>query len=442
MPSLLRILIFIRIFYQTVTNIATTTTSTTTTENFEGEFWEVDNGKIWAVLVSGSNGWSNYRHQSDVCHAYHLLRDKGIPESQIITFIYDDIAYNPRNPYPGKLFNDYTHTDYYEGVKIDYSGESITVERFIQVLLGNNELASAGYKVLKSGSEDNVFLYLVDHGAPGIFNFPNTESLTDIQLNETLTKMYNNGRYNKLLLYMGACFSGSMFYGILSPSIKVMAVTSANHNELSWGAFCHDPELNTCLADAFSYCWIEDSETHDITSRTVAEQFRTVKDSVQKSHPEQYGYLNLGSLELSNFQGQNPSNKLRNRTKSQQAMDYISASDIHIFSALQIMMNKKSYDQNIMNYKLLMRLINLRSLIRRTTKVISNFVKTHEPNTTIPEMDKILSCQHEVVQAFSINCFSVHQTNDAASAIQQLTAFCSDGYNSDVIIKGIMTACE
>jgi legumain len=27
----------------------------------------------WAVLVAGSRGFVNYRHQADVCHAYHLL---------------------------------------------------------------------------------------------------------------------------------------------------------------------------------------------------------------------------------------------------------------------------------------------------------------------------------------------------------------------------------
>jgi len=33
----------------------------------------------WAVLVAGSKGFYNYRHQSDVCHAYHLLVQQGIP---------------------------------------------------------------------------------------------------------------------------------------------------------------------------------------------------------------------------------------------------------------------------------------------------------------------------------------------------------------------------
>lgn len=48
----------------------------------------------WAVLVAGSNGWFNYRHQADVCHAYQILHNHGIPDTNIIVMMYDDIANN------------------------------------------------------------------------------------------------------------------------------------------------------------------------------------------------------------------------------------------------------------------------------------------------------------------------------------------------------------
>ncbi len=48
----------------------------------------------WALLVAGSNGWENYRHQSDVCHAYQILHKNGIPDSNIVVMMYDDIANN------------------------------------------------------------------------------------------------------------------------------------------------------------------------------------------------------------------------------------------------------------------------------------------------------------------------------------------------------------
>ena len=58
----------------------------------------------WAVLVAGSNGFWNYRHQADVCHAYQVLRKNGFPEENIILMAFDDIANSHENPIAGKLF--------------------------------------------------------------------------------------------------------------------------------------------------------------------------------------------------------------------------------------------------------------------------------------------------------------------------------------------------
>ena len=58
--------------------------------------------KNWGVLVAGSKNYQNYRHQSDVFHAYHILKDHGIPEENIILFAYDGIANSRSNPIPEK----------------------------------------------------------------------------------------------------------------------------------------------------------------------------------------------------------------------------------------------------------------------------------------------------------------------------------------------------
>lgn len=48
----------------------------------------------FAVLIAGSKGYYNYRHQSDVCHAYHTLLNKGYKADNIILFSYNDVAEN------------------------------------------------------------------------------------------------------------------------------------------------------------------------------------------------------------------------------------------------------------------------------------------------------------------------------------------------------------
>lgn len=112
----------------------------------------------WAVLVAGSNGWWNYRHQADVFHAYQMLLKKNFDPSKIIVFAFDDLANNTRNPFPGQIFNKPTYqeagVDVYAGVNIDYRGSDVTPTNFLKVLEGDKAaLAGKGTgRVLESTS--------------------------------------------------------------------------------------------------------------------------------------------------------------------------------------------------------------------------------------------------------------------------------------------------
>ena len=54
--------------------------------------------------------------QSDVCHAYQILKRGGLKDENIIVFMYDDIAYDIENPHPGILINSPDGPDVYQGV--------------------------------------------------------------------------------------------------------------------------------------------------------------------------------------------------------------------------------------------------------------------------------------------------------------------------------------
>jgi legumain len=127
----------------------------------------------WAVIVAGSNGYWNYRHQADACHAYQIVKKGGIPESNIIMMAYDDVANSPENPFPGKLFNKPDGHDVYEGCNIDYTGSSVNPSNFLSILKGDASGVHGGNgKVLKSDGNSKVFIYFTDHGAPGLIAFP------------------------------------------------------------------------------------------------------------------------------------------------------------------------------------------------------------------------------------------------------------------------------
>lgn len=55
---------------------------------------------------------------------------------------YDDIAHNPENPHPGKLFNSPGGEDVYAGVRIDYRGQDVNAENFLAVLAGDQASAT------------------------------------------------------------------------------------------------------------------------------------------------------------------------------------------------------------------------------------------------------------------------------------------------------------
>lgn len=176
---------------------------------------------VWAVLVAGSNTWDNYRHQADICHAYHILIGHGVPASQIITLMYDDIAHSRDNPYPGKIFNNPDlKTDVYAGVKIDYSGKDVTPDNFVAVITGDKTGVKGGNgRVLESTANDHVFIYFADHGGSGLIGFPDGV-LSVGDLNTALQKMQTKKLYYELTFYMEACESGSMFEGQLKSSQK------------------------------------------------------------------------------------------------------------------------------------------------------------------------------------------------------------------------------
>uniref|UniRef100_A0A0R3RXM5 legumain n=1 Tax=Elaeophora elaphi TaxID=1147741 RepID=A0A0R3RXM5_9BILA len=275
--------------------------------------------KTWVVLVAGSNGWYNYRHQADICHAYHVVRNHGIPKENIITMMYDDIADNRRQVFSDRfwpidadlkseIFNTPNGGDVYAGVEIDYSGIHVTPENFLAVLSGNKTAIKGGSgKVVKSTHYDHVFVYFTDHGAVGLISFPDS-ILTVKDLNDELKRMHKLRKFRRLVFYMEACESGSMFAKVLPKDIDVYAVTASNSHESSWGCYCDNDLKLPCLGDCFSINWIVNSEKEDLNRETLASQFEIVKQETNLSHVMHYGDLRIAKDYVAYYLGDKISN--------------------------------------------------------------------------------------------------------------------------------------
>jgi len=275
-----------------------------------GAAWAAD----WAVLLAGSRSYGNYRHQADTCHAYQIVHKFGIPDSNVIVMQYDDIAKDPENPFPGQVFNKPTAAgtpgvDVYAGCKKDYTGAAVTPDMFVAVLTGDAK-KTGGRPVLKSGPSDRVFVFFTDHGGTGIIAFPDGSLMSSTTLIGAINQMFSQKMYSKLVFYMEACESGSMFEGLIKPNINVYVTTASNAVESSWGTYCppddmiNGKEIGSCLGDLYSVNWMENSEAQGPTE-TLQAQFLDVRTKTTQSHVMQYGDLSWTSEPIGNYLGGN-----------------------------------------------------------------------------------------------------------------------------------------
>ncbi|XP_075505765.1 legumain-like [Primulina tabacum] len=274
----------------------------------------------WAVLVAGSSGYGNYRHQADICHAFQILKRGGLKDENIIVFMYDDIANNDLNPRKGVIINHPTGGDVYEGVPKDYTGEQVTAENLYAVILGDKSAVKGGSgKVVNSKPDDRIFIYYSDHGGPGVLGMPNMPYLYANDFIQVLKKKHASGTYKEMVIYVEACESGSLFEGMLPDNLNIYVTTASNAEENSWGTYCPGmnppppPEYITCLGDLYSVAWMEDSETHNLKRETIEQQYQQVKDRTSNhdtynagSHVMEYGNKSFKPEKLSRFQGFDP----------------------------------------------------------------------------------------------------------------------------------------
>ena len=297
----------------------------------------------YAVIVVGSKGYSNYRHQADGCRAYHTLISKGFQSENIIHLSYDDIANNPNNPFPGKIFAEPSPNgegkDVYENCKIDYRGDSVNPANFLAVISGQQEKVQG--PVLKSTSEDHVFIFFDDHGARNLVAFPNG-TLHKEELHETFRLMQSKQMYSKLVIYVEACFSGSMFLDNLEEELNIYAVTAANERESSYATYCYPYDmvngkhLNTCLSNLFSMNWMDNLHKTD-NFETLQEQFDYLLTKTDKSHVNNFGDLSFLQENMLDFESGNyGTNKFLGYREEEEISEYMKAAKASVIPALSV----------------------------------------------------------------------------------------------------------
>jgi phosphatidylinositol glycan class K len=150
----------------------------------------------WAVLVSTSRFWFNYRHLANVLSLYRTVKRLGIPDSQIILMLPDDMACNPRNAFPGTVYSnaDRAVDLYGDNIEVDYRGYEVTVENFIRLLTDRVGEEMPRSKRLLTDDRSNILVYMTGHGGNEFLKFQDAEEISAFDLADAFEQMWEKKR--------------------------------------------------------------------------------------------------------------------------------------------------------------------------------------------------------------------------------------------------------
>lgn len=411
-----------------------------------------ENGDLWVVLVAGSNGWFNYRHQADVCHAYQIVHAHGVPDDKIIVMMYDDIAFNKENPTPGKIINHPNGTDVYQGVPKDYTCGSVRPDLFLQILRGekiSNNFGSG--KTLGSGPNDNVFVYFTDHGAKGLVAFgENLLKATD--LNKAIRDMYDAKKYNKMVFYVEACESGSMFKGLLPSNLNVFATTASNATTSSFACY-YDKARKTFLGDVYSIKWMEDSDKKNIEKETLEQQYNVVKKETNTSTVCQFGDMSIGKMKVGDFQGPKETISLSKPPPYPYpsfpegcGASAVSGPEVPVKILERTIAEATSQEEASEAKEKLAAIHKNRAFMVNVVQNIVGKLTGDDGLTDAVFTDNVeltkYDCYYASVDAFHEQCFNVGKNDYALRMLNTLVNLCERGFDQELITSAMHTYCD
>lgn len=241
----------------------------------------------WAVLVSTSRFWFNYRHLANVLSLYRTVKRLGIPDSQIILMLPDDMACNPRNAFPGTVYSnaDRAVDLYGDNIEVDYRGYEVTVENFIRLLTDRLDEDVPRSKRLGSDSGSNVLVYMTGHGGDQFLKFQDSEEIGAWDLADAFGQMWEKKRYHELLFMIDTCQANTMYTHFYSPNIVATGSSALDQSSYSHHA---DTDVGVAVIDRWTYYVLEFLETQVTSANsklTLGDLFNSYDESKIHSQP-------------------------------------------------------------------------------------------------------------------------------------------------------------
>lgn len=229
----------------------------------------------WAVLVSTSRFWFNYRHMANVLSLYRTVKRLGIPDSQIILMLPDDMACNPRNTFPGTVYSNANRfLDLYgDNIEVDYRGYEVTVENFIRLLTDRVGEDMPRSKRLLTDDRSNILVYMTGHGGNEFLKFQDSEEISAFDLADAFAQMWEKKRYHEMLFMIDTCQANTMYTKFYSPNI--IATGSSEIDESSYSHHA-DNDVGVAVIDRYTYYnldFLETEITEPSSKKTLGDLF-------------------------------------------------------------------------------------------------------------------------------------------------------------------------
>ena len=220
----------------------------------------------WAVVISTSDTWTNYRHEADALAMYQLLKRHGYDDEHIILLTADCLANNPDNPNPGTVRVRPDGVNLYTDVHVDYRLQDTSLDHLRQIMLG--EASAETPSVISSTANSNVIVFWCGHGNRNRLAWGSNGQVTGEQVRDIVQQMSDRQKFRKLFFVMDACYSGSI--GEACEGIPgLLMMTAANANETS-KADIFDYDMNIWLSNGFTRAFQETiDEDVDINMRDL-----------------------------------------------------------------------------------------------------------------------------------------------------------------------------
>lgn len=266
----------------------------------------------WAVIVSTSKYWFNYRHNADALTFYHAIKRQGIPDDHIILMLPEDVACSAKNIIPGHVINQpnisfsfpsalflynepispreqYAETRDFEAknlyneetIQVDYKGDEVTVDNFLRILTNRHDPYTPRNKRLLSNKNSNILFYLSGHGGDQFLKFRDEELLSATDFAFALQELYIQQRMANAFVIIETCQASTLVETIVTPNVITLASSKRDENSYSYG---YDHNHGFPPIDRFTYQFQHLFRASDGFTKplNIAQHSRTVRQAQQQ----------------------------------------------------------------------------------------------------------------------------------------------------------------